>query len=554
MRTIDTRASKPRVLVIGLDGATFDIIQPLVAAGRLPVLGRLMQEGSYGPLRSTCPPITPTAWTSFSTGKNPGNHGIYDFEKIDCGTYEFRPVPSNQHGQPTLWRILSERGMRSVVVDVPFTYPPEAIQGCMITGYGTPVLERVVFTHPPELRQELIEQCGSCEIATLGTKYNLSDDYFERWDQILASRACIAPYLMEKEDWDFFMIVYGVTDNMQHNLWAFLEPQHPAYHSDEGHHYRQRLFDTYDKVDELAGELLACCDMDTHVLVMSDHGFGSTRTGKYLSKLLMDEGLIRYKGLPILSTPTSWLMQRLLGLYHSTPFLGNIVRRLSGKQKMDLKQALTRSALLPAAENIDWDHTLAFPGGYGLQVYIHRKDRFPRGTVSPGKEYEELVEQIRERLLALACPVSGEPVIKAVYRANEIYRGPFADQSPDLIVEYNNVYEPNRVNASERLNPGLEGNHTMDGIFIGHGSHFLAGVPVEPQIIDLAPTIFYLLNLPVPRDMDGQVLTEIIEPDCLAQRPVVCVDATVAPVFQDGYSPEEAESVREQLRALGYID
>lgn len=549
-----TNEAKPRVLVIGLDGATFDVVKPLVAEGQLPNLGRLMDQGSHGVLRSTHPPITPSAWTSFATGKNPGSHGLFDFQRVEPDTYAFVPVPANQHGQRTLWGILSDASRRSVVLDVPFTYPPESIRGCVITGYGTPTTEGTVFTYPPRLRDELIAGCGSCEVATVSGRLELSDSYFERWDHILASRACIASYLMDREDWDLFMIVYGVTDNMQHTLWAFLEPQHPAYHSDEGHRYRQRLFSYYAKVDELAGELLARCDAGIHVLVMSDHGFGSTRTSKYLSKLLMDEGLIRYKGLPILSKSTTWMMRRLLNLYHSTPFLGDVVRRLSGKQKVGLKQALSRTALLPVAENIDWDHTLAFPGGYGLQVYIHRKDRFPQGTVSPGEECEKLVEHIIERLLALTDPISGEPVIKAVYRAQDIYHGRFSDQAPDLIVEYDNVYQPDQAGACGALNPGLEGNHTMDGVFIGHGPRILASSPVEPQITDLAPTVLYLLGLPVPEDMDGRVLTEIIEPAWLANHPVTYADATSAPVSDESYSAEEAELVREQLRALGYID
>lgn len=545
---------KPRVMVIGLDGATFDIVKPLVAEGRLPNLGQLMAQGSYGVLRSTYPPITPSAWTSFATGKNPGSHGLFDFQRVEADTYKFVPVPSNQHGQRTLWGILSDEGRQSVVLDVPFTYPPEPIQGCMITGYGTPTTESTVFVYPPQLREELITHCGSCEVATAGTKYNLTAGYFERWDHILESRACIAPYLMEREDWDFFMIVYGVTDNMQHNLWAFLEPQHPAYYSDEGHIYRRRLFGYYEKVDALIGNLLTHSDANTHVLVMSDHGFGSTRTGKYLSKLLMDEELIHYKGLPLVSGLTTWLMQRLLNLYHRTPLLGNIVRRLSGKQKLGLKQALTRTSLLPTSENIDWERTLAFPGGYGLQVYVNRSDRFPQGIVSPGAEYEELIEHLTERLLALTDPVSGDAVIKAVHRACDIYHGPFADQAPDLIVEYANAYKPGRTQAHKVLNPGLEGNHTMEGVFIGHGPHILPYIPVEAQIADLAPTALYLLGLPVPEDMDGRVLTEIIAPDHLATHPVTYGSATAASVSEEGYSSEEVESVREQLRALGYLE
>ncbi|MDY7076295.1 MAG: alkaline phosphatase family protein [Chloroflexota bacterium] len=545
-----------KVLVVGLDGATFDIIKPLIALGRLPNLGMLIDEGSHGPLRSTLPPITPTAWTSYATGKNPGQHGLFDFQHIRPETYDFVPVPANQHGQKSLWRILGEHDKKVVVIDVPFTYPPEEVNGYMITGYGTPVTEDCVFTYPPDLRSELVTQCGSCDVASPGVETNLHPSFFHRWDEILASRDKITDYLMGKVPWDFFMIVYGVTDNMQHTLWHFVEPLHPAYHSPEGARYREKLFSYYEKVDTLLGKLLVRAGDECHVLIMSDHGFGSTRTGQYLNKLLMDEGLLRYQGSRFLPGFGDRLMKKVLDVYHTMPIFSRLMKRLGGKQKVGLRKVLESSAILPTPDNTAWEETRAFPGGYGLQVYINLKGRYPQGTVNPGQEYEDLLQNLRQRLLALSDPVSGERIIHQVYDAREIYKGPAAAQAPDLIIEYTNFYRPGNTHAPpETINPGLEGNHAMDGIFIAKGPHILRKKVENTNITDLAPTILYLMGIPVPDDMDGQVLTDVISETHLKARPIAYAVATGKEDSVSGYdyTEEEMESIRDRLRSLGYI-
>jgi len=544
--------SKPRVLVLGLDGGTFDIIKPMVAQGKLPTLARLMQNGARSVLRSTHPPITPSAWLSFAIGKNPGKHGVFDFQKVNPQTYQFYPVPAGQHGQKSLWRLISEAGGQVVVLDVPFTYPPEPVNGCILTGYGTPEVEGVSFTHPPELHAELVEQCGSCELGyPVGVKYSVQPEFFRLWDEVLDSRACIAPYLMDRVDWDFFMIVYGITDNLSHATWPYLEPQHPAYYEEHSAEYRQKLFEYYERIDREMEALIAHCDDQTTIMVMSDHGFGSTPSPKYLTKLLIDAGWLRYRSNPL----SDWLMKVALNAYYNTPFLSKITRRLSGPQRMGLKKALTATAIYPTPDTIDWAKTRAFPGGYGLQVYINTKGRYPQGTVEPGAEYESLQADIAARLLALRDPTSGQPIVKAVHRAQDIYTGPYAAEAPDLIVEYNNVYDPHRTEYRGKLNNSLEGNHVMEGIFIAQGPHIRPAELPPQEIVDLAPTILHLLGHPVPEDMDGRVLTDILSPDFLARHPIRYSEPAVTDeVNEQAYNEEEAEQVRQQLRALGYIE
>jgi predicted AlkP superfamily phosphohydrolase/phosphomutase len=548
----DRFLSKPRVLVIGLDGGTFDVIQPLVAEGRLPNLARLMRHGFYSILSSTYPPITPSAWTSFATGKNPGQHGLYDFLRVNPETLEFSPVPARQHGHKSLWRTISDRGGKVAVLDVPFTYPPEEVNGCILTGYGTPEIDGLVFTYPPKLQEELAAACGSCDLAfPRNVERGLQPSLFESWDKILKNRSCIAAHLMDRIDWDCYMIVYGVTDHMQHVLWPFLEPQHPAYYEERGAYYREKLFTYYEKVDSELGKLLDRCDDQTHVIVMSDHGFGSTPTPKYLTKLLVDAGWLQYKSNPL----SDRLMKTAINAYYSLPFLSRLVRKLSGRQKAWLKKTLTTAAIFPTPETIDWQNTKAFPGGYGLQVYINQKGRFSQGTVAPGAECRALQEEIANRLLSLTDPVTGQPIIKAVHRAQDIYSGSKAASAPELIVEYNNVYSPDKREEVNGLNNSLEGNHVMEGIFIAYGPNVVQAEPLTVNIIDIAPTVLYLLGLPVPEDMDGRVVTEIIGEERLRRHPIRYAEtATTTQVKVEEYTEEEAELVREQLRALGYIE
>ena len=285
--------SLPRIVIFGLDGGTIDVIRPLLAAGRLPVLGRLMAEGSHGTLQSTLPPITPTGWTSFMTGKYPRSHGLYDFLRFVPGSYATQAVSAGAHGHHTLWRIVSEWGMRVIALDVPFTYPPEPVNGCLIAGYGVPTSDGTIFTYPAELRAELQQAIGACDPAVMEELPSPRPELFREWDRILANRERMSRYLMARDDWQLFMLVFGVIDNIQHALWNYLDPLHPNHYASGGAHFRERIYSYYEQVDAMMGRLLAEVGPRCHVVVMSDHGFGSTRPGLFMSSFLVENGWLR---------------------------------------------------------------------------------------------------------------------------------------------------------------------------------------------------------------------------------------------------------------------
>jgi predicted AlkP superfamily phosphohydrolase/phosphomutase len=540
-----TTSNHPRVLIVGLDGATFDVIQPLVAQGRLPHLSAMMERGTWGGLRSTIPSITPTAWTSFATGKGPGKHGLFDFQILNPHTYELTPARGYNHGHKTLWRLLTEAGRSSIILDVPFTFPPEPIQGIMVSGYGTPRTPGTTFTHPPELADELRARYGDFQVALPRERFDRSQSFFSEWDEVLASRQRVAVDLVDERDWDLFMVVLSVTDNLAHAVWTYYDPGHPNYYTTDGPRFRQAFEASYEKSDAFLGALIVRA-LGADVIVMSDHGFGTGRPRQYLFNALVKGGFLHYGG-----AGGGRLAHLATNLYIRFPRLRESVKNLAPGNRRQLKRVLGSRRLMPGLENVDLTRSKVLPANFGLQLYIHRSDRFAQGPVPPSKA-EEVCQMVTEYLLSLRDRVTGEPVIQRIYRAEEIYPGPRLDQAPDLVIEYTNMYRPTATEP--RLNPTLDGCHEPQGIFLAHGPHFGQSHPDGARLEDLAPTVLHLLGLPVPEDMDGRVMSEILAHDFVVEHPVQSAPSAFDVSAVDGdYSAEERADVDEQLRALGYI-
>lgn len=537
--------NRPRVLIVGLDGATFDVIQPLVAQGRLPNLAAMMERGTWGELRSTIPSITPTAWTSFATGKGPGKHGLFDFQILDPNTYDLTPARGYRHGHKTLWGLLTEAGRSSIILDVPFTFPPEAIQGIMVSGFGTPRTPGTAFTHPPGLADELRARYGDFQVALPRERFDRSQNFFSEWDQVLSSRQRVAVDLMDQREWDLFMIVLSATDNLAHAVWTYYDPGHPNYYTADGPQFRHGFEASYEKSDAFLGALMERAP-GADVIVMSDHGFGTGRPRQYLFNALVRGGFLHYGG-----AGGGRLTHLVTNLYIRFPWLRESVKNLRPGNRRQLKRVLGSRRLMPGLENTDLARSQVLPANFGLQLYVHRSDRFAQGPVQPA-EAEEVCRRVSGYLLSLRDPLSGEQVIGKVHRAEEIYPGPRLDQAPDLVIEYTNMYRPRA--SAPRLNPGLEGRHERQGVFLAHGPHLGQSSPEGARIEDVAPTVLHLLDVPVPEDMDGRVLVEALASDFFAGRAVQFGPPALAEHTPGGdYSPEEQAEVEAQLRALGYI-
>jgi predicted AlkP superfamily phosphohydrolase/phosphomutase len=363
--------SKPRVLVIGLDGATLDLICPWVASGRLPHLARFMEKGSSGKLKSTMPPISPTAWSSFMTGKNPGKHGVFDFTVRDFQNYGTRVTlrPS----EPTLWGALSAQGRRVCVVNVPQTYPPERVNGYMVTGLGTP--SQCTFTYPTELTESLRKENYRFNL-NASLRRDGAAAFIEDVYRVAGIVTDTALRLMSQLDWDFSMVVLRLTDEIPHYFWHWMDESHPAHRSADTFH-SEAILRCYQKADELVGKLMAAvADEETTVLVMSDHGFGPLYKDVYLNEWLRQQGYLSLHRRP---TPRALFTRFLQRLGLTRTQVGHALARwglhwLRGRLRDGLgawADLFPQDSNLHVNELVDWNRTRAYSVGYIGQIYVN---------------------------------------------------------------------------------------------------------------------------------------------------------------------------------------
>ncbi|MGB3940991.1 MAG: alkaline phosphatase family protein, partial [Candidatus Manganitrophaceae bacterium] len=290
---------KPKVLMIGIDGATLDLIKPWAKEGKLPTFKRLLDEGGHGELESVIPPVTPPAWTSLMTGMNPGKHGLFNFIDHDLADYSIRYANAGSRRVPTVWKRLSDLGWRVGVINMPMTYPPEPLNGFCISGLDTPD-ESSPFVYPPELKLEIERSVGKIYLDPRHLGYMTTD---EKRDSVLADlvkienrRTEIAEYLMAHHPVDVLALVYTATDTVQHFFWHYMDPAHPFYDPRGAERYRDAVLDIYRAIDSNIARLLSSVSDETAVLVVSDHGGGPVSSPVIsLNRFLEEEGWLVYK-------------------------------------------------------------------------------------------------------------------------------------------------------------------------------------------------------------------------------------------------------------------
>jgi predicted AlkP superfamily phosphohydrolase/phosphomutase len=549
-----------KVIVVGIDGGTFDIIMPMVQNGKLPHIASLMNEGVRAELKSTIPPVTAQAWVSFMTGKNPGKHGVFGFQEHPSSGYNRPFINASSIRSKTLWNILTENGRKLGLLNVPITYPAEKVNGFIIPGMlGVPAAarkENLSFTYPPELYREILENVGPYQIGYFPGKVALSkvrDKYIENWSKITELRKKVTLYLMQRFEWDFFMVVFKSTDIIQHHFWRYYDQGHPDYDLPLAEKYGGVIPDFYQKVDRAIGEILEPLPSSTTVILMSDHGFGPLHKRVFLNRWLIEKRLLKLKAstLPLLKYKFHPLVYKLL---HRIGY-GGVGGVFPNDSDVDPRDFLN----IP--HFIDWPKTKAYSGSPTEQgLYINLKGREPSGIVRPGDEYENLRDFLIDQLYEIRDE-SGQRLVETVYKKEDIYTGPYLGQAPDIFVIfrkseyaiYNGIYQKNLLEEVKKVS----GTHRMNGIFLMKGEGLKRnGLLRGCHIMDIAPTVLYLLGLPIPDDMDGKVLTDAFGPQYLNVNKIV-FSTPVSPVkyeTRDVYSSEEAEKIREELKSLGYID
>ncbi len=530
------------IVVLGLDGATWDVLDPLLAAGVMPTLARLRAAGRSGRLESVVPPITPAAWASFMTGKRPGKHGIYDFRVYDPRRYEDAFVTSRAIRDATVWTLLTAAGKRVGVVSLPMTYPPPAGAGTIVAGFDTPSTA-AGFTAPPELRTRILGSMPDyCFVAVPdpADPTLVTDAAFARFVAD-AERACeqrtrVALDLLAGERLDVLMLHHQDTDAMQHLLWRWIadETVDPARTA--------RIRQAYARLDARIAELLAAVPADALVLVVSDHGFGAHVGRVFPNVLLREWGYLSWRGRRRERLRRS-VRKRLVRFGLATA---------PARDTASWGEALrTRSfaGTLPIA----WRRTRAYVAVaeiYGL-LYLNRRGREPEGVVDDASA-PRLLDELAARFLAVRD--GDAPVFSAVLRGTDVYPDDPHGRRPDLVLVPRaglSVYRDLNPRLWLDRYPVLGGTHRPDGILLAHGDGVARGTLAHAaELVDVAPTILASAGVPVPADMDGRVLAELfVDP------PAVAYAAPAAPAgdADAGLSADEEQEVTDRLRALGYM-
>jgi len=620
-----------RVIVLGSDGMDPRILERLLKEGRMPNMQKLAERGGYSHLGTTVPAESPVAWSSFATGMNPGKHGIFDFLTRDPKTYTpqispvsvklkklGKPEPVCNRTGTSFWKTIGDAGLRSTIIRVPVTFPPEKFNGRMLSGLGVPDLrgtwgtsvlyeeggvdkytemggvlipltrnddggfemeitgpKRANSTVPLKVRvrdgranlewqentlrlepgkwsgwvtiffevslgpitvrpkgimrfylhaleplklylsaisldpsdpfypvtqpagwsKELAEQHGNfCTLGWMEDTWGLNEGRIDEAAFIEEAElfhsqleTMVLGFVEEKED-DFLVAVFEATDRNQHMFWRCIDETHPGWDEAESKRWGEVINRTYERFDKTVGEVAKRLGNDTILMAMSDHGFNSFRRAININTWLRNEGYL----------------------------VADPGECRDNYSMNDLQQSGT---FWPG---VDWSKSRAYSMGLG-KIYLNLRGREANGIVNPGREYEQLRDEIIEKFSRFTDPQTGKPVVSVMHKADRIFSGPRVPEAGDLIVGFHMGY---RVSWQTALG-GFPDDVVEDNMKKWSADHcsvnskFASGIlmsseeypsllknSVEPNIIDLAPTILRHLDVDVPGDVDGVPLQE----------------------------------------------
>ena len=538
-----------KVLVLGLDGADHDLVDELLAEGKLPTLGRLRREGAYGPLRSTIPAVTPTAWSSFLTGLNPAGHGIFNFSTNPNRGPQRVESAASRAGTP-LWRRLGAAGIRSAFVTIPFTYPAEPIDGVVVTGYGGPERPQIL---PAEARA-LVD---AVHPGFVTAHHPMAEHWWEDFDgyarklvEHVEQTADVCRLCLEHDPAVAVLCVdFMSSDHAGHLGYSRLDPSHPAHDPAQA---GDELVQVYAAVDRACGELIAeagrLWDETPTAIVLSDHGMKPIYWTFHANRWLEEAGHLRFRRRslqPLKGGRLNDLAKVDQRLARTSGWYGRTLDRVPGLPQPSADRAFA---------DIDFGSTRAYCFATGGQIFL--------GEASGALRDPRYAGRLADELASVRHPETGEPAFD-VRRKEELYHGPYLDKAPELVIlprdERIHVDSSRRAwsrafERHERLDPelfyGYSGHHGLTGILAAAGPGIRPGdVPPGSEITQLPATVLRLFGLAAD-GLDGAAIEAVLEP---ADARRVADDASpTAPVGESVYTPEEEARLVEHLRDLGY--
>ena len=552
-----------RVLVIGLDGATFDLIKPWAEAGLLPTFKKLFELGAYGVMESTIPVHSAPSWTSVVTGKSPSKHGIW--YPIDLSGGEIKIISSSDLTCETIWEILNRYGKKVIVFNVPLTYPPQKIDGILVTGMETPDVNADI-AYPEEIKNTLLKMNYEIDVSDYGQHILFHSDkkkLFKRLCSIEEKRVKVATHFLKNYNWDFAIVVLNLVDRIQHSFWQFLNQKENTESNAEENFVLIAYQEICRSIEKILGNFL---DEKTLIILVSDHGFGPMNKCFHINNWLKEQGFLETK-----KNLYMWLrlkVRNFLKVLLRNPLGANGVRLLywiksktSSEKKVAAreprKESLTRIELCRTKV---YSPFIGF-GGYGfLKINVQGKEN-PDGIVRP-VDRDEIINVLKEKLYKVADPENGQKIVKKVHKKEDFFGDQLAGEAPDLIIETERGYVCNSKMLRDddgyfvnmRGTP-WNGNHERDGIFLTAGLNMKKRFEIKKStVMDVTPTILYMFGLPIPKDMDGKVITECFEDKYLKSNPLCYSEESIEVIrHTKEYIKEDEEKIKDRLRSLGYL-
>jgi predicted AlkP superfamily phosphohydrolase/phosphomutase len=530
-------------IVLGLDGATWDVLDPLLKDGRLPQLESLITQGRSGTLKSTFPPITAPAWLSMATGRNPGKTGVFYFlNRDDPDSFEFNPLGSDKFQGLSFWDVLAAHDQSVGIFNYPMLFPPYEIDGFMVSGLGSDADETI--TYPESLGDELDDVTDGYQVKVpyadpkyQGRPEGLRDDLLE----IVGKRERAIDHLLSEKDPDLFFGIISATDWAQHYFWRYYDEDHVLYDPDAGH--QDALGQVWERVDETVG-LVAdrAKEEDANLILVSDHGFGPVNR-TFHSNAWLERNEFSY---PVEQS----LIDQTRTKYF--PYLRRIGEAVVSfvPQLNDVAKSMGKSIRKSPGDSVDFDRSTAFAPKQNLtcgMVYMLSDD--------PGDK-----QAVIEELKALTSRDDGPASIN-VYEPEDLYHGSKLDLAPDLMFEIDGfecAVDPRPstdpdVFSSGPPSPARSGGHNQEGILIGSGPDIASSESMAASIYDIAPTLLYLHDVPVPAEVDGTVLEELFNSSRFDDRTVRTGPIAELTRTTESTTRTDDQDVQDRLEDLGYI-
>jgi predicted AlkP superfamily phosphohydrolase/phosphomutase len=538
----------PRVAIIGLDGATYRVLDRLQADGVMPAFAGVRARGISATLRSTTPSYTPPGWVSMLTGVNPGRHGVIGFLE-NTPQEPPRIAHSGTIRAPTLWRYLNERGLTAGIFNVPMTYPPVSLNGFMVSGglgAGWTDPRATGFGSDQDVGTIVGRECG--EGYPLDTVVSYENDWSSdaavgRIEEVQRMRRRVLGALLHARPVDVLFAVFEGPDRLQHLHYQYLVECSDWFARPEASRMRDRAHAYFAELDRAIGDLVDWVGSNGSIVFVSDHGAGPWEKTLNVNLLLRDWG------------------------YLEIPAIGRVTRTrmVSGVGQRVARRLIPRGVLLAAkarvTRGITWERTRAFASQVAEQgIHVNERGALPHGVVDP-EDVDHVQRTLADQLRELVDPIDGRPVVDRVVERREVIHGPFERRAPHLFplcrdqrYELSDTLAATSPLTDHRDRPW--GYHHVDGIFVAAGTGFGTGTFAEGlDIVDVLPTVFHAMGQGVPEGLDGRVIKGVLSRRALST-PVQEVLSNAAAEGEEDYpfSDQEQREIEESLRGLGYIE